>query len=72
MKSAERVWNIWVIISEVEHTSEGLRKSAERSEDAEGLWKSAEGLWRSAEGLWRSAERSGNADKLQSVELSVP
>ena len=53
------VRKVWVIIGEVEHTSERVRKSSEQSGGAEGLWKSAE---------W-----GGNAEELQrSAELSVP
>ena len=36
MKSAERVRKAWVNISEVEHTSERVQKSAEWSGDVEG------------------------------------
>ena len=66
MKSAERVWKVWVNVGEVEHTSERVRKSAERGGGAEGLRKIVEGLRRVAE--W-----SGNADgSWRSAELSVP
>ena len=62
MKSAERVWKVWVNVGEVEHTSERVRKSAERGGGVEGLWKIVEGLWRVAEGcggLRRVAEGCG-------------
>ena len=45
MKSAERVQNIWVIVGEVEHTSERVWKGAEKSGGAEGLRKSVEQGW---------------------------
>ena len=51
MKSAERVWKVWVNISEVEHTSERVQKSAEGGGGAEALWKIVEGLWRGCRGL---------------------
>ena len=57
MKSAERVWKVWVNVGEVEHTSEGVRKSAERDGGAERLQKIVEGL-RSV------AEWSGNSGRV--------
>ena len=42
MKSAERVWKVWVNVGEVEHTSEGLWKSVERHGNAEELRRSVE------------------------------
>ena len=64
---------VWVNVGEVEHTSERVRKSAERGAGAEGLRKIVEGLRRIVEGLWRVAEWSGNADgSRRGAELSVP
>ena len=63
MKSAERVWKVWVNVSEVEHTSERVRESG----------AGAEGLRKIVEGLRRVADWSGNADgSRRSAELSVP